>query len=283
MSWRLQISHRTGFSYAGPVTSSYNEARMSPPTEAHQSVLDAHVTVWPAARTFSYRDYWDTQVTVFDVHTPHEKLEVVADALVETANPDDPSGASLEWSDLDQTAITDRWAELLLPTPRTALDDDLTALAKRLRAEGDTPESVAAAICALVNAEIAYVPGSTGVQTDAVQVWRQREGVCQDISHLSIGLLRATGQPARYVSGYFYPNAEGVIGDAVVGQSHAWVEWLSPDGWRGFDPTNGIPIGERHVVLGRGRDYGDVPPLKGLYAGPPSTAQTVDVTLTRLR
>ena len=89
MGWRLQISHRTGFTYAGPVASSYNEARMSPATETQQSVLDSRVTVWPSARTFTYRDYWDTQVTAFDVHVPHEKLEVIADALVETSAADD--------------------------------------------------------------------------------------------------------------------------------------------------------------------------------------------------
>ncbi len=68
----------------------------------------------------------------------------------------------------------------------------------------------------------------------------------------------------------------------MVGQSHAWVEWWV-GGWTGFDPTNGVPVGERHVVVGRGRDYGDVPPLKGVYAGPPSTGQGVTVEITRLR
>jgi transglutaminase-like putative cysteine protease len=282
MGWRLQISHRTGFTYGGSVGSSYNEARMSPTTEAHQSVLDSHVTVLPSARTYTYRDYWDTQVTAFDVHVPHERLEVIADALVETSSSPSDEAAGLTWDELHDAAITDRWAEMLISTPRTALDDELTTIAAGLRSAHDSPASAAAAVCSMVNTEINYVPGSTGVQTDAVQVWRQREGVCQDISHLSVGLLRALGLPARYVSGYLYPTSDAEIGDAVLGQSHAWVEWFDGE-WRAFDPTNGIPIGERHVIVGRGRDYADVPPLKGVYAGPPSTAQTVEVTLTRLR
>ncbi len=96
MGWRLQISHRTGFTYAGSVGSSYNEARMSPTTEAHQSVLDSRVTVLPSARTYTYRDYWDTQVTAFDVHVPHERLEVIADALVETSSAAPPA-AGVTW------------------------------------------------------------------------------------------------------------------------------------------------------------------------------------------
>jgi transglutaminase-like putative cysteine protease len=281
MSWRLQISHRTGSTYDGSVASSYNEARMTPCSEPRQTVLDSHVTVWPSARTFTYRDYWDTLVTAFDVHVPHEKLEVVADTLVETSAAE-PMGTGLTWAEIGAPTLTDRWAEMLIATPRTALDEELTGRADAIRAASATPAGAATAVCALVNSEIAYVPGSTGVQTDAVQVWRQREGVCQDISHLAVGLLRALGIPARYVSGYLYPTADAKLGDVVVGQSHAWVEWFDGS-WRGFDPTNGIPIGERHVVIGRGREYADVPPLKGVYSGPENTGQSVEVTLTRLR
>ncbi len=281
MSWRLQISHRTGFTYAGALASSYNEARMSPTDEPRQTVLDSRINVWPSARAFEYRDYWDTIVTSFDVHTPHDSLEVVADATVETsASP--PSGPGLGWEALAAPAVVDRWQEMLLPTPRTALDDELTVIASRARESQATPADAAAFVLTMVAEEIAYVPGSTGVQTDAVQVWRQREGVCQDISHLSLGLLRCMGIPARYVSGYLHPHVDAEIGVSVVGQSHAWVEWFDGE-WHGFDPTNGVPVAERHVLVGRGRDYGDVPPLKGVYAGPPHTGQTVTVTLTRLR
>jgi transglutaminase-like putative cysteine protease len=281
MGWRLQISHRTGFAYAGPVASSYNEARMSPCTNDHQNVLDSRVTVRPYVRTFTYRDYWDTLVTVFDVHAPHETLDVLADALVETSSASE-FGDGLSWADLGAPHVAERWPEVTLPTPRTALDEELTALAADLRGAHPTPAAAASAVCDIVHEKIEYVPGSTGVQTDAVQVWRQRKGVCQDISHLSIGLLRALGLPARYVSGYLYPTEDAELGDAVTGQSHAWVEWFDGS-WRAFDPTNGIPIGERHVMVGHGRDYADVPPLKGLYAGPANTGQTVAVTLTRVR
>jgi transglutaminase-like putative cysteine protease len=281
MSWRVQVSHRTGFTYAGPLASSYNEARMSPSDDSRQTVLDSRITVRPSARTFAYRDYWDTIVTAFDLHVPHDALEVVADAMVETA-ASPPAGLGLDWAALAAPRLTDRWYEMLLPTPRTALDDELTDIAARTRAEASSPADAAATVLAMVAEEIAYVPGSTGVQTDAVAVWRQREGVCQDISHLSLGLLRCMGVPARYVSGYLHPQIDAEIGVGVVGQSHAWVEWFDGE-WHGFDPTNGVPVAERHVMVGRGRDYGDVPPLKGVFAGPPNTGQNVTVTVTRLR
>jgi transglutaminase-like putative cysteine protease len=280
-TWRLRIRHRTGFTYAAKVASSYNEARMSPHNELRQSVLDARVEVWPPARTYRYEDYWGTVVTAFDVQVPHDELTVTALSTVETAAS--ATGEDLAtWSDLADEGTVDRWYECLGFTPRTVLDEELTELAAGLRAGHRTPHEAALAACEKVRLEVEYQPGATGVQTDAVHAWRQRKGVCQDISHLTVGLLRSMGVPARYVSGYLHPIPDAPVGERVVGQSHAWVEWWVGD-WGAFDPTNGVPAGERHVVVGRGRDYGDVPPLKGVYAGPENTGQGVEVELTRLR
>ncbi|GAA1605509.1 transglutaminase family protein [Catellatospora bangladeshensis] len=280
--WRVQIRHRTGFQYGGPVASSYNEARMSPSTEPRQTVLDDRITVWPAARTHRYQDYWGTTVTSFDVQVPHEVLEVIADSTVETSGPAALGADGPGWAELTEPAVVDRWQELLLPTPRTALDEELGGLAAALRAGHARPDEAALAVFELVRREVSYTPGATGVLTGVVQVWRQKQGVCQDLSHLSVALLRAMGVPARYVSGYLHPTPNAPLGKPVTGESHAWVEWWAGD-WRAYDPTNGVPVGERHVVVGRGRDYGDVPPLKGVYAGPSNTGQSVEVTLTRIR
>lgn len=278
--WRMRITHRTWFQYDGKAATSYNEARMSPRSEGRQSVLDARVEIQPAAWLYKYEDYWGSVVTAFDLQEAHESLTVVASALVETmpSAPVTPDGPS--WNDLENE---DRWHEYLLPTPRTALDEELTALALEIKGAHDGPQAAALAACELVQSEVEYQPGSTGVQTDAVHAWRQRSGVCQDISHLVVGLLRGMGTPARYVSGYMHPHPDGPVGEDVAGQSHAWVEWWSGTGWTGYDPTNGVPIQPRHVAVGRGREYGDVPPLKGVYSGPPSTNQGVEVRITRLR
>ncbi len=283
-SWRLKIQHKTGYDYAGPVSSSYNEARMWPRNGSRQAVLDARVEVWPPARTYRYEDYWGTVVTAFDVHAQHESLTVTATSTVETLPPGDQMSASegCSWADLRDPDDADRWYELLTPSKRTHLDDELNAIAAELKGVHETPHAAALAVCAFVRDEVAYQPGSTGVQSDALHAWAQRAGVCQDISHLTVGMLREMGLPARYVSGYLHPKASAEIGEDVVGQSHAWVEWWVGR-WTAFDPTNGVLVGERHVVVGRGREYGDVPPLKGVYAGPASTGQGVEVTITRLR
>ena len=118
------------------------------------------------------------------------------------------------------------------------------------------------------------------MQTSAQEAWDQGQGVCQDIAHLTVALLREVGLPARYVSGYLHPYPEADLGDTVAGQSHAWVEYWTGE-WVAADPTNQAPVGECHVVVARGRDYADVPPLKGIYHGAPSSTLDVTVEVTR--
>lgn len=96
-----------------------------------------------------------------------------------------------------------------------------------------------------------------------------------------VSLMRTAGLPARYVSGYLHPDPKASPGTTATGQSHAWVEYWAGS-WTPLDPTSGAPVGERHVVVARGRDYADVPPLKGIYHGPPETVMNVTVNVTRL-
>ena len=119
------------------------------------------------------------------------------------------------------------------------------------------------------------------MRTNAQEAWDKGQGVCQDMAQIAVSLMRATGLPARYVSGYLHPDPKAQPGSKSVGQSHAWVEYWAGS-WVALDPTSGAPVGERHVAVARGRDYGDVPPLKGIYHGPPDSDMQVTVEVTRL-
>ena len=280
MTWRLRIKHVTGFTYAGTAHASYNEARMTPLTVAGQTTLFSQVECNPGATTWRYRDYWGTQVTVFDLQRPHQQLKVTASSLVETSDrravPLDP----VDWPALRDPSTLNNHLEFLTATELTTVDAELSSTATEL-VGSLAPHDAATAIADWVRAQVEYVPGSTGVRTSAQEAWSLRKGVCQDIAHLTLGMLRSVGMPARYVSGYLYPKSDGAVGDTVAGQSHAWVEWWCGD-WYGFDPTNGAAAGQRHVIVARGRDYADVTPLKGVYHGARSTGLGVTVEITRL-
>lgn len=276
---RLQIVHRTNFAYARTVSASYNEARMRPVNSPGQSVLEAKVTAHPSTYASEYRDYWGTHVSSIEILTPHTELEVVAASRVELSPIARPSsGAS--WDTLRAPDRRDRMSEFLATTPTTAAPEQVRTLAREVVADLP-PEAAAEAICRAVRAEIAYVPGVTGVHTRAAQAWEARQGVCQDLAHLVAGALREVGIPTRYVSGYLHPQTSGAeIGVPVTGESHAWVEFWSGD-WFGFDPTNLIRVDAHHVVVARGREYGDVSPMRGVYAGGGASTQEVEVTITR--
>ncbi|MFT4124972.1 MAG: transglutaminase family protein [Gordonia sp. (in: high G+C Gram-positive bacteria)] len=281
MSWRLRVVHSTGFEYKSPVTSSYNEARLTPRSDSRQNVIVNRVETQPATRNYRYTDYWGTAVTAFDLHAPHESLEVSGMSVVETEPGSRPTEArKKDWDGIRCEYVEDRYDEMLTNTAYVPRSRSLAATARRL-AKGRDPEAAVEAICTFVNTEMEYVPGTTGVHTTAVDAWNERKGVCQDYAHLSLLMLRSLGIPARYVSGYLHPKPDAELNKTVEGQSHAWVEsWTGS--WWGFDPTNNTPITEQHVSVGVGRDYSDVSPLKGIYTGGQASDLDVVVEITRL-
>ncbi|MFI2752485.1 transglutaminase N-terminal domain-containing protein [Cellulomonas sp. P22] len=275
---RLHVVHTTSFRYASPVTASYNEARMTPLTQPGQTVLESRLDIRPSTWAAEYRDYWGTAVTAFEVLTPHEELELTAEHRIEVSERPAPR-PSCGWDTLAAPDLRDRLAEFLADTPTTLVPAEVVELATRAR-HGLEPVDAAVAICAALRDEVEYVPGTTAVHTPASEAWAARSGVCQDVAHLAAGALRSAGIPARYVSGYLYPRGDGAVGESLVGESHAWVEWWAGD-WFPYDPTNRTPAGEHHVVLARGRSYDDVPPLRGIYAGASTEDLDVQVRITR--
>lgn len=280
-TWRLQVNHTTGYRYAREVVSSYNEARISPLTDTEQLTIDSSVDISPAARPYRYWDYWGCLVHSFDVHVPHDRLVVTGRSLVETSErPGAGTDPGATWETLSDPAVVDAHIELLAPTTYVPVDaDGLTAQARELRAAG-SPHEAAVATASWVRDALVYERGITRVSTSAIEALDAGHGVCQDFAHLTLALLRIMGIPGRYVSGYLHPDADAAIGATALGESHAWVEWWAGE-WVAFDPTNGIPVGPRHVVVGRGRDYRDVSPLKGIYSGGAAGDLEVTVELTR--
>ena len=279
MSWRIAIRHRTGYHYEGGAASSYNEARITPLTTDRQTVVEAVVNVSPATPTLRYVDYWGTYVDAFDIQEPHTDLVVTGTSIVETSPPPDPI-SGFGWDDLARAGVEDRFAELLAPTARVPNSDELAIVAQSL-ADGLAPVDACQAAAGWVRSRLRYQPGTTDASTSATEALHRGGGVCQDFVHLTLALLRAMGIPARYASGYLHPSPDAAAGATVEGQSHAWLEAWTGD-WRAVDPTNGSAVGERHVVVGRARDYADVSPLKGIYHGAPSASLGVSVELTRV-
>lgn len=277
--WRLHIVHETGFTYDGEARASHNEARLTPSSLPTQSVLGTELRVKPTAGRSTYRDYWGNRVVAFQLDEPHSSLQVTSESTVETAAALAPRG-DLSRADLAGGAVADLMDELLEPTTMTALPEDLLATIRDDTAHLD-PHEAAAHISERCRDLIGYAAGVTGVHTTATEALSVGKGVCQDFTHLGLGLLRGIGIPARYVSGYLYPIDGVDPGETTQGESHAWLDYFAGE-WNAIDPTSGADVGPRHVVVARGRDYSDAAPLKGIYHGAPVSVLGVSVAMTRL-
>ncbi len=278
---RMSIRHVTEFRYATPVAASYNEARLTPLTTLTQTTVDSRVAVEPTAHVSRYWDYWGTLVHAFDVHQPHTEMVLTGTSIVERGLPVEPPAPDVRWGAFDLDEVKDGHCEFLASSAWVPQDADLIEVGASIRAAAASPRHAVEAVTHWVHTQLQYEPGVTTVSTSAVEAWHNGRGVCQDFVHLSLAVLRAAGIPARYVSGYLHPHRAPEVGVTSIGQSHAWVEaWVGD--WHGYDPTNEVEIAERHVLVARGRDYGDVPPVKGIYSGGASQESDVTVELTRL-
>jgi transglutaminase-like putative cysteine protease len=270
---RTLISHITRLEYDSEVTESVIDIRLGPLSDQDQNWTRFDLRVRPTAGNRSYLDGLGNTSRLITVARPHQFLEIAARHEVHTVLADPFAMPAEPPAPL---APTER-IQLLAPSALVKISDDVSRLAEPHRPRGpeDTLESVQA-LMELVHDQLEYETGYTTVTTTLHEVLEHKRGVCQDFTHVLIGLCRAVGIPARYVSGYIIttPDSDRRGG----GASHAWVEAYTPThGWRGFDPTNNVLASLHHVKMARGRDYADVPPTRGTFRGVAKETLTVHV------
>jgi transglutaminase-like putative cysteine protease len=272
----LCVRHLTRFHYDGPVLDSFNDARLCPVSDPLQRCVSFNLRIEPEVPVHTFHDFYLNRVDHFELHQPHDRLDVESSAVVET-RPDmrgpAPVGLGLD-SLADRTVdenyfdfiVESRFANHSVPIWRAALDivgHSVTDLWKDAVKLGQH-----------VHNTFVYDPASTHVHTNATEAMEDRRGVCQDFAHVMIALCRSQGIPARYVSGYFYNGATGDENEA----SHAWVEIFLPHyGWKAFDPTHNRLADTRYIKLAVGRDYADIKPVSGAFRG--KGTQHMDVTV----
>jgi transglutaminase-like putative cysteine protease len=279
------VRHLTKFTYKSEVSESIMETRMHPRSDQSQRCLTFQLSVMPRCRVFSYRDHHANHVHHFDIPGPHTQLVIVAESLVET-QPHTELPQSLPesaWEELDrQVAEGDFW-EMLLPsefaTPTPALKELASGLDLRRK---DDPLTVLRSLNRQLYEHFDYKPKSTRADSPIDHALRSKAGVCQDFAHIMITLLRTELRiPCRYVSGYLF-HGGGAHDRSEAAATHAWVEAFLPElGWVGFDSTNDLVAGDRHIRTAIGRDYADVPPTHGIFRGRTKSELTVAVRVTQ--
>ncbi|MXW17266.1 MAG: transglutaminase family protein [Gemmatimonadetes bacterium] len=281
MITRHAIEHTLDFRYSAPVHSSVMTLYVQPLQDRRQVLLDFAIETDPDGPVFTFDGPFNNKGHFLDRPSPHERLVVRTRSTVETGprrNLPDSLGSD-GWERV-KTGVCDPELGLMLQPspfvrPSPALDQfihthDLQA--------GDDPLASARELSATLHRLFEYTPGSTAADSPIESILETGCGVCQDYAHVMAAIMRTWGIPCRYVSGYLGPDAAG----AAPAASHAWVECWFPDlGWTGLDPTNDSGDDERHIRVAVGRDYGDVPPTRGVFKGSARSVLTPEVTVTR--
>ncbi len=282
----FEIRHVTEYAYDEPVRESVMEARMQPRAGHGCHLLSFELDVDPPCQIFSYADTWGNTVKYFDVPFPHRHLTLTARSVVETEPPPTlpPALDMSEWERLSSEGVRGDCWDFLRPHGFACVTAALQAFcdthgvaALRQR----DPLSALHALGTTIYDALDYEPGVTGADSPIDEALLAGRGVCQDFAHIMIAVCRDWGVPARYVSGYLASNREeGDRSDPEA--SHAWVEVFLPSlRWVGFDPTNNTHAGERHIPVGVGRDYSDVPPTRGVFKGDAESRLSVGVSVRR--
>ncbi len=279
------IRHFNRYRYSRPIWQSVMEVRMHPRSESLQRCFTFQLAVSPRSRIFSYTDHLGNLVHHFDIPGHHRQLTIIADALVEVDPPDPlpPSLGTGAWADLDRMIEGEDYWDMLRPSHFARPSAELDALAREfgvLDRNGRDPLQVLQELNSDLYESFNYVKASTKVDSPIEEALRSRQGVCQDFAHIMIALVRELRIPCRYVSGYLHHDS-GHHDRSSEGATHAWVEALLPGlGWVGFDPTNNLWAGSRHIRTAIGRDYADVPPTLGVMKGSADTELQVRVRVT---
>jgi transglutaminase-like putative cysteine protease len=278
------IRHTTKFQYTNPIAESVTEVRMQPRSAEYQQCGLFRLQVRPQAHLFTYTD--DQQNTVHHFTQPgvHQQLSIIAESEVQTLpRPPLPPTSPAAWEQIAASNATGAHWEMLQPSEVTGDTPRLAQLAQELGAAPHAdPLTVLLAINRRLHRAIAYDATSTNVDSPIDEALRHRRGVCQDYAHIMLALVRNYLHiPCRYVSGYLFHSRADTSAD---GASHAWLDvWLPDLGWVGFDPTNDVLVGERHIEVAIGRDYYDVPPTRGMYKGNAGSDLAVHVRVRLLQ
>jgi transglutaminase-like putative cysteine protease len=276
LSRRFRVTHRTEYRYSDIVTSSYGRGFLTPRDLQRQRCVAHRLDINPVPSDSSTSiDAYGNISSYFHLTEPHRALTITSDSIVdvypapperyasgparepwEAARPAGRRGAlAVDFTlDLNPPEITDEVRDYAAPSfvPERPLIEVLRDLTTR------------------IHTDFTYRSGSTTISTGVNEVLAAREGVCQDFARLAIACLRANGLAASYVSGYLAtdppPGKDRMIG---IDATHAWAAVWTPQPpgqleWLGLDPTNDQMVDQRYVIVGRGRDYADVPPLRGI-------------------
>jgi len=291
----LNITHETQYRYRPAVEAAQHVAYMQALEHSHQrlNAFSLRITPTPSHQD-TLCDVFGNTRCFFSLETVHDTLQVCATSSVQTM-PSVPVQSAMRWEIAQERFLYqaggafDAATEFVFASPFAAPHAEFRRYAQPSFAPGRGLMEAAVDLMQRIHRDFTYQSQSTQINTPALEALAQRRGVCQDFAHIMIACLRSWGLAARYVSGYMLTHAlPGQVKLVGSDASHAWVSVYLPDlpegnRWIDLDPTNNRwgwhAPGEDYITVARGRDFGDVSPLRGVIYGGASHTLTVGVTV----
>jgi transglutaminase-like putative cysteine protease len=290
------IYHKTSFKYQTQVSFSHNLARLKPKNTPSQKLLDFSFEVDPKAYEMTeFIDMFGNTNTHILIREPHRTLNVTGKSRVEiSADLIEASIANIRKNSITYSEALERLSKFhrddlaakqflfeskLIPKGSEAIKE--YAL-ESFQQDRDLYEA-ALEFMGRIFADFEFLSGFSDITTPVEKIFEAKKGVCQDFAQFAISALRTIGLPAKYMSGYIETlppkGKEKLFG---VDASHAWCSIYIPNaGWIALDPTNNIIPKDQHIVLGSGRDYHDISPLKGVVFSSGSSELSVMVDVRK--
>lgn len=287
-----KIYHETKFDYAALVTFSHNIARLKPKDSNTQKLLEYSLKIEPTPyETSEFVDYFENTNNFMLIRESHKNLKVIATSKVERFENeikkelDSIKNIKITVKEVKERLSSYNQNDVLakyflfetesIPMPSKEIKDYIL---KSFDENRNIIEATSEFMARIFN-DFKFVSGFSDITTPIEVIFREKKGVCQDFAQFSISALRSIGIPCRYISGYIQtipaPGTEKLFG---VDASHAWFSIYIPDfGWVDFDPTNNKIPNEEYIILGYGRDYLDISPLKGVVQSSGNSLLSVKV------
>ena len=273
MTTSYRIEHQTTYTYDSDVTGSYGQFHLRPRDLDWQRCVAHEINVDPEpADLFRHFDLYGNTKSYFHVVRPHTKLKITAISVVDVTRQElDPDALAVPWEQTRPAQRSDQpdaWeaTDFTFESPYVEIPPGILAYTVQSFVPGRPIGEAAIDLMHRVHGDFTYKSGATTTSTKVSELLTDMRGVCQDFSHFMVSGLRSLGLAGRYVSGYLAtrppPGKTRLVG---ADASHAWVGcWIPGAGWLYLDPTNNRLADESHATVAWGRDYGDVPPVKGV-------------------
>lgn len=291
------IYHSTRFIYQHEVGFSHNLIRLQPRDTEIQKVLNFDLTIEPlAAEIEPYEDFFGNHLHHLLIREPHTILSVAAQSRVEInfgalerLQESHQRVAALTFAQAQErmmflTPEIIEAKQFLLKSPLLpiASAEIISYVLESIKPERSLYEGIIE-FMGRIFTDFSFVSGFSDLSTPVERVFSEKKGVCQDFAHFALSALRGVGLCVRYMSGYIETTPpegrEKLFGSDA---SHAWFSVFFPGfGWFDFDPTNNIVPLDQHILLGFGRDYGDISPMQGVVIGSGSSHLGVMVDVSR--